>query len=1008
MLPIRLKIKGLYSYKSEQNIDFTSLIEGQLFGIFGAVGSGKTAILEAITLALFNQSERLGGRDDRAYNIMNLQSTELVIEFEFEEKGSQYLFTVSGKRSKKYFEKVTVKRQAYQLKGNDYEPLKEGISAEGIVGLSYANFKRTVIIPQGKFQDFIQLTGTDRTRMLKELFHLHQFELDRKTKILSDENKTSVAVLEGKLSGYIEYSKEILKKEQEELTSVKKACDELAKAVSLLEKEKNNLEKLIDLTQKVKTNKEDLVELEKQKERIAQLEKELKEYQIYYSRYAILLTEFDRINKACEQSLLLENALKEDQEHLFPLLENTKKEFTTLSKEVEEHPELERQLEALQVAQEIQKKQRDLEQLKQRQESGQGYVNTQQEKVLAIEIRLKQQVVKLKSNYFDLLKSGAYEFWFELSSNIKLNEENESLLQTKLNELTTFIKQKEAMLLSLLGDCTSEKDITIRIKALETSEGTTKKAIEKLKIAVGLATYTAHLKDGEDCPVCGSKEHPKQGMHHVDEDKLIVLEKELVTNSAHQNQLKTSLVSYKLENQVLIDKKKEKEITKQELNKNKEKGVSLFQLALDKDEQIKNTSLVHKQLTVVKTLKKEQEGAISKREELQVGLSEQEKRLNKYKEAVQGFEKEGVGLETELKVLNKGFSFPKYLKNTLEQTENQTRKIKDKIANSIRLFKDTEKELKKLELDKVALTTKLELETKHRVLLKEEFVVVNLSIESLLSADKTKLEQVKTVLSKSLDIEQSTKRIQVYTSSVSAVKATITTLEKELGGKYVDENEYLECLEKFNLSYSNLEDLKENRTEKQSKVKEVEQKLNEQKELYVQQEKLLVRADLLKIFTGLFRNSGFVNYASGVKLHELCNEANKRFYPLTKQRMRLEINEDNNFYVRDFYNNGQLRSVKTLSGGQTFQASLCLALALAEMIQVQSGSNQNFFFLDEGFGTLDPESLALVFETLKSLRKEGRVVGVISHVEELKDEIDRFLLIDNNSGESMISCSWKK
>jgi exonuclease SbcC len=128
-------------------------------------------------------------------------------------------------------------------------------------------------------------------------------------------------------------------------------------------------------------------------------------------------------------------------------------------------------------------------------------------------------------------------------------------------------------------------------------------------------------------------------------------------------------------------------------------------------------------------------------------------------------------------------------------------------------------------------------------------------------------------------------------------------------------------------------------------------------------------------------------------LQELCHAANERFYKLTRQKLSLEVTDDNNFQVRDFLNGGKVRNVKTLSGGQTFQAALSLSLALADSIQKITESNQNFFFLDEGFGSLDKESLAIVFDTLKSLRKENRIVGVISHVEEMQQEIDNYLKI---------------
>ena len=82
MLPLYLSIEGLYSYQTKQEIDFTSLTSAGLFGIFGKVGSGKSSILEAITFALFANTNRLNS-NNRAYNMMNLNANLLRIEFHF-------------------------------------------------------------------------------------------------------------------------------------------------------------------------------------------------------------------------------------------------------------------------------------------------------------------------------------------------------------------------------------------------------------------------------------------------------------------------------------------------------------------------------------------------------------------------------------------------------------------------------------------------------------------------------------------------------------------------------------------------------------------------------------------------------------------------------------------------------------------------------------------------------------------------------------------------------------
>ncbi|WP_111994797.1 SbcC/MukB-like Walker B domain-containing protein [Chryseobacterium jejuense] len=143
----------------------------------------------------------------------------------------------------------------------------------------------------------------------------------------------------------------------------------------------------------------------------------------------------------------------------------------------------------------------------------------------------------------------------------------------------------------------------------------------------------------------------------------------------------------------------------------------------------------------------------------------------------------------------------------------------------------------------------------------------------------------------------------------------------------------------------------------------------------------------------LFKGAGFVQYVSSIYLRQLCDHANTRFHRMTRNQLSLQLNENNDFEIIDYLNEGRSRSVKTLSGGQAFQVSLSLALALAESVQSNAQADKNFFFIDEGFGTQDTESVNIVFETLTNLMKENRIVGIISHVEELKEKIPTALNI---------------
>ena len=152
-------------------------------------------------------------------------------------------------------------------------------------------------------------------------------------------------------------------------------------------------------------------------------------------------------------------------------------------------------------------------------------------------------------------------------------------------------------------------------------------------------------------------------------------------------------------------------------------------------------------------------------------------------------------------------------------------------------------------------------------------------------------------------------------------------------------------------------------------------------------EKLQKRASNLQTMRNLFNSAGFVQYVSSIYLKQLCDNANVRFHRMTRNQLSLQMNENNDFEIIDYLNEGRSRSVKTLSGGQSFQVSLSLALALAESVQTNAKSEKNFFFIDEGFGTQDADAVNIVFETLMSLQKENRIVGIISHVDELKDRI---------------------
>jgi exonuclease SbcC len=142
------------------------------------------------------------------------------------------------------------------------------------------------------------------------------------------------------------------------------------------------------------------------------------------------------------------------------------------------------------------------------------------------------------------------------------------------------------------------------------------------------------------------------------------------------------------------------------------------------------------------------------------------------------------------------------------------------------------------------------------------------------------------------------------------------------------------------------------------------------------------------------RGNSFVEFLAREQLDLVARDASDRLSKLTRGRYALEVLADGGFAMRDLHNGGIRRPVSTLSGGETFLTSLALALALSSQIQLRGQYPLQFFFLDEGFGTLDPELLDVVISTLEHLHHERMTIGLISHVPELRHRLQRRLIVE--------------
>lgn len=377
--------------------------------------------------------------------------------------------------------------------------------------------------------------------------------------------------------------------------------------------------------------------------------------------------------------------------------------------------------------------------------------------------------------------------------------------------------------------------------------------------------------------------------------------------------------------------------------------------------------------------------------------------------------------------------FEKQINETKDRQELEIQNLKESFENICLVLTKKKENIDKINFDETKQIIEKQINEQNnkllenRVKLKECNALIETQEKSLELVQQEYLNAIKELgfkdeknykekTLKEADIEKIKQEIEQYKEKVTTIKTRLEDVKKELKEKeIVDVTQDIEQLEQSSQKQKEAEKQINNKKASISFNKDTNKKLKETAiELIYKMDKMAKIEELAKIANGTANRKTkitFEQYVQATYFDMVISEANKRLLSMTDNRYLLirkkkadkiseKIGLDLN--VIDNYN-GQERDVKSLSGGESFKAALSLALGLSDVIQSYSGGVLvDTLFIDEGFGTLDAESREQAINTLVNLAGSNKLIGIISHVEELQERIDKKIIVEKGQDGSNI------
>ncbi|MCR5595536.1 MAG: SMC family ATPase [Lachnospiraceae bacterium] len=1039
MKPIKLKMCAFGPYAGEMpEIDFEQFSDNGLFLICGDTGAGKTMIFDAIFFALYGNSSGTYRKDKHLRSEYAKDDVRSYVDFYFSHQGKNYhIYRQPSYQRHKLRGEGTIEEKEWAIFYEEgkapiegHVPVKRAI--EELLHINEKQFKQIAMIAQGEFVNLINTETSERTGILRTIFETEPYNnIEIKLKERMNQNQ----VLRDKLEGaIIQYFDDVIAKagsdlanqldslksgaasytdlgktaeliqmieaiitedkaaKKEAVVTLKQAEDELNKCkekLTLAESNNNAIKRVNEL----KTAK---AELDGHKKEINEIETVLtrqkmatREVNPFFVAWNAKSSEIRTSNEQIAVKHGEETVAKEDCQRANERVAETEK-LTVRS------DELKRIIDRI-TEEETKYHTRDKLKIKLKDlEKAIGDFDSEERNLSDREKELKDLIRSLNDTRLELNETpGELEkVKAEAASLHNIKERISDILENKIPERDNRRK--------ILTERQNEFK-----SAAEEYERANQEYVSAMKIfeCHRAGILAKDLKEGQKCPVCGATHHPELAQlpeDNITEPELEILKSKETELSEKRASLNTEAAKAKIsleeyEAQIRIDILDCIEDSTPDI---KTEGLGINELV----DSLKNAgNLIDEKISSNNRLKSKLEGDLNTLRDTEARLTkasgEDTEAITEKKNVLiarkNDAENSLIEVNTTLKSLDE-LSYPDWERASYAKTEAEAelRDITKEIQTAANIKAEADKKLSAVIAEIRTLDETLKMQREDEKKLKEE-LDEKLKVKGFGSLD----EMQALVVSESF-IKDKDDLINGYKNAVNTNQVQLKQAQNDAAGKtFIDSDELKnECKDRETLlsgireSVNDITNRINNNTEKRDNIKARVSEFEKSHKEYGKCKRLY---ELVRGTSGNGKIT-FEQYIQAAGFDKIIAAANKRLMPMSGGQYELrrlggELSKQSNTFlnleVLDNYT-GHTRPVGTVSGGESFKAALSLALGLSDTVSSSLGGVQmDALFIDEGFGSLDSDSIDTALDVLTDLSGTNKLVGVISHREELKEEI---------------------